>query len=108
MPVFILFSTHNFSADIEEESSIEVGLIPSGSSSDPHDASCTSSDHFILDRVNEKEGDANCPVSPAAAANVAAQRKVSLAEQQHYRLKRLRESSEDFIRLTKPLTVRCN
>ena len=90
-----------FSADIDEEDEeaaledVSLEGVTSTASSCGHTSSseggggATSSDHYILDKVAEK--------------SKKQQKKV-----EHYRLKRMRDSNDNFIRLTKPLVVRTN
>lgn len=62
---------------------------------------CASSDHYILDRIADPSG----PTATTTTTVMGGPTKRP-AKPEHMRLKRMRDSSDNFIRLTKPLVVR--
>ncbi len=97
-----------FLAEIEVESSVESP-----------ESACTQSDHYILDRVNELDSNQNLNSKKKRSRQQQQQdyhqqqdhhqqehqQQVQPAQPKQIRLERVRETSRDFIRLTKPLTV---
>jgi len=79
---------------ILEETGIEVPRMRTDST-----GSSGSSDHYILDRVNEMVA------REQQQQPQQQQQQQPQQERRNFRLERVREASKDFIRLTKPLTV---